>query len=167
MPNSLMIVTDMRKDSDVVKLVEKTVKKFGRVDILINNAGQGIYGTVEKINLEHYKEIMELNMFGVLRGMQAVIPQMRKHGGGMIVNVGSGVTKRYIPGISAYSSTKYALNALSFIARQELAKEKIIGLPVFAWQLACTLRFSAFWQRCYGSCIKEKESSFFLLLFRW
>jgi short-subunit dehydrogenase len=69
---------------------------------------------------------MELNVYSVLSAMQAVIPIMKKQGHGMIINVSSAVTKRYIPNMSAYSSTKYALNALSQIARQELEKDKII-----------------------------------------
>jgi short-subunit dehydrogenase len=58
--------------------------------------------------------------------MQAVIPQMRKQGGGMIINVSSRVSKMLIPGLSAYASTKYALNALSLTARQELEKDNIV-----------------------------------------
>lgn len=85
-----------------------------------------MFGPVEKINIDEYKEIMELNVYDVLRAMQLVIPIMRRQGGGMILNVSSGVTKRYIPQLSAYSSTKYALNALSFIARQELAADNIV-----------------------------------------
>jgi short-subunit dehydrogenase len=123
---TLAVVTDMRENGDIRKLVEKTLKKYGRIDILINNAGQGMQGPVEKIDVKQYKDLMGLNVYGVLEAMQAVIPVMRRQGGGMILNVSSGVTKMYIPGIAAYSSTKYALNALSLIARQELAKDKII-----------------------------------------
>jgi short-subunit dehydrogenase len=126
LPDSLAVVTDMRKPEDITNLVSKTIGKFGRIDILINNAGQGMSGLVENIDIEQYKSNMKLNVYGVLRSMQAVIPVMRKQGGGMILNVSSGVTKRYIPGIAAYSSTKYALNALSLIARQELAKDNIV-----------------------------------------
>ena len=69
---------------------------------------------------------MDVNVYGVIRAMKDVIPHLRKQGGGMILNISSALTKMYIPGISAYSSTKYALNAISLIARQELAKDKII-----------------------------------------
>jgi len=126
LPNSLAVTTDMRKPEDIINLINKAIEKFGRIDILINNAGQGMSGLVENIDMEQYKSIMELNVYGVLRAMQAVIGSMRAQGGGMILNVSSGVTKLYIPNIAAYSSTKYALNALSFIARQELAKDNII-----------------------------------------
>jgi short-subunit dehydrogenase len=126
LPNSLAIITDMKKLSDIKNMIKKTVEKYGRIDILINNAGQGMYGPVESMNIENYREIMELNVYSVVEAMQEVIPIMRKQGGGMIVNISSGLTKMYVPNISAYSSTKYALNAISLIARQELSKDKII-----------------------------------------
>ncbi|MBX4196167.1 SDR family oxidoreductase [Candidatus Pacearchaeota archaeon] len=125
-PHSLAVKTDVTKESDIHNLITITLKKFGRIDILINNAGQGIYDSVEKIDLENFKKIMDLNVYSVIKLMQAVIPQMKKQGGGMIINVGSGVTKLHIPGLGGYSATKYALNTLSFIARQELEKDNII-----------------------------------------
>lgn len=125
-PGSLAIPTDMRKPSDIRHLVERTLERCGRIDLLVNNAGQGMYGPVEGIDIEKYREIMELNVYGVLRAMQAMIPVMRKQGGGMILNISSLVSKNYFPNLGAYASTKYALNALSLTARQELAPDHII-----------------------------------------
>lgn len=124
--NSLAVVTDMRKRGNIQNMVKKTLNQYGRIDILINNAGQGMHGPMETIDFKNYKSLMDLNVYGVLKAMQLAIPIMRRQGGGMILNVSSGVTKMYIPGIAAYSSTKYALNAISLIARQELAKDKIV-----------------------------------------
>ena len=127
LPDSFAIKTDMTKEEDIRNLVRKTIDKFGRIDILINVAGQGIHGlSVEKTNIEDYRRVMELNVFSVVRLMQEVIPHMRKQGGGMIINISSMLSKMYIPNISQYSSTKYALNSISLTARQELAKDKII-----------------------------------------
>ncbi len=126
LPNSLSMTTDMRNVEDIKNLIKKTISKYGRVDILINNAGQGMLGSVEEMDIEKYKSIMELNVYGVIRAMQEAIPYMKKQGRGMIVNISSGVTKMYISNLSAYSSTKYALNAISLIARQELQKNNII-----------------------------------------
>lgn len=131
LPNSLAAVADLRKPEDVAKLINQTIEKFGRIDILINNAGQGIYGQLENIDIEQFKEVMELNLFAVVRMMQAVIPQMRKQGGGMILNVSSMVSKMFIPGLSAYAATKYALNAISLTARQELEKDHIIVSTIY------------------------------------
>ncbi len=126
LPGSFSVPTDMRKPDDIIDLVKKTIERFGRIDILINDAGQAQYGTIETVDVAGYQSIVELNVYGPLRSMQAVIPQMRKQGGGMILNVSSMVSKSYIPNLGSYASTKYALNALSLTARQELAKDKII-----------------------------------------
>jgi short-subunit dehydrogenase len=125
-PDAIAVTTDMRKPEDIKNLMDKTIAKYGRIDILINNAGQGMYGPVESIDIDAYKDIVELNVYGPLRAMEAVIPQMRKQGGGMILNVSSRVSKNYFPGLAAYASTKYALNALSLTARKELEKDNII-----------------------------------------
>ncbi len=135
--NAFAVVTDTRKAADIKNLVSRTMEKYGRVDVMINNAGRGMYGPVEKIDLENYKEIMELNVYGPLLGMQAVIPQMRKQGGGIILNISSRVSKNYFPGLAAYASTKYALNALSLTARAELEKDKIV-VSVFHPKMTAT-----------------------------
>jgi short-subunit dehydrogenase len=123
---ALAVHTDMRSPEDVQNLIAKTMEIFGRVDVLINNAGQGMYVPVENIDIDKYKGIMELNVYAPLRAMQLVIPIMRKQGGGMILNVSSRVSKNYFPNLAAYASTKYALNAISLTARAELAKDNII-----------------------------------------
>jgi short-subunit dehydrogenase len=126
LPHSFAVATDMRKEDDIMNLIDRTMEKFGRIDILINNAGQGMYGPVESIDIEKYKDIMELNVYGVIRAMEAVIPIMKRQGGGMILNISSRVSKNYFPNLAAYASTKYALNALSLTARTELEKDHII-----------------------------------------
>ncbi len=84
-----------------------------------------MFSTVEKIDLQEYKKIMELNVFAPLNLMQKVIPIMRNHGGGSIINISSQASTKYIPNIAGYASTKFALNSLSLTARQELAKDHI------------------------------------------
>lgn len=136
-PNSLAIATDMRKPEDIKRLVSETKKKFGRVDILINNAGQGMRSNVDSINLDDYRDIMELNVYSVVEAMQEVIPIMREQGGGMILNVSSRVSKNYYPGLAAYASTKYALNAISLTARAELEPDHIV-VSVFHPKMTAT-----------------------------
>jgi short-subunit dehydrogenase len=125
-PNSFAVTADMHKPEDIRGIIEKTMERFGRVDILINNAGQGLMAPVESIDIDAYKDVMDLNVFSVVRAMQAVIPIMRAQGSGMILNISSMVSKNFYPGIAAYASTKYALNALSLTARAELEKDGII-----------------------------------------
>lgn len=124
--NSYAIQADLRRPVEIKRMIKKTIDKYGKIDILINNAGQGMYGPVEDIKVSDLKKIMELNLYAVIIAIQEVIPYMKKQGKGIIINVSSGVTKGYIPGIAGYSSSKYALNAITFIARQELAKDNII-----------------------------------------
>ncbi len=124
-PGAIGIHADMLNDMDIDKMIETTLQKHGRIDILINNAGQGLYGTIESTKIEQYKTMMNLNVYAPLRAMQKVIPAMRKAGGGLILNISSMVSKNAYPMLGAYAYTKYALNALSFTARNELAGDKI------------------------------------------
>ena len=124
-PGSFAVMTDMRKEGDVENLIKKAREKFGRIDILINNAGQGLIAKIEDIKLEDYRSIVELNVFAVLRAMQEVIPIMREQKGGLILNISSMVSKNHFPELAAYASTKYALNALSYTAAEELADDNI------------------------------------------
>jgi short-subunit dehydrogenase len=125
-PRSVAIPTDMSKEEEVRDLIRSAQERCGRIDLLINNAGQGMRAPVESIDLDDYRSILELNVLAPLLAMQEVIPIMRAQGGGMILNISSMVSKNYFPGLAAYASTKYALNALSLTARQELEKDGII-----------------------------------------
>ncbi len=136
-PGSLAIPTDMNRAEDVHNLIHQVHEKFGRIDILINNAGQGLRAPVESIDLDDYRAVMELNVFAALLAMQKTIPIMRKQGGGMILNISSMVSKNYFPSLAAYASTKYALNALSLTARQELQNDNII-VSVFHPKMTAT-----------------------------
>lgn len=137
LPDAIAVTTDMRRSKYIERLVDAALEHYGRIDILVNNAGQGIYGPVETIDIGQYQSVIELNVFGPLRAMQAVIPAMRSQGGGVILNVSSLVSKNYFPNLGAYASTKYALNALSLTARTELAKYGII-VSVFHPRMTAT-----------------------------
>src|SRR5258708_23557064 len=69
LPSSFAIVTDMTDAASIKHMIDETVKKFGRIDVLINNAGQGMYGTVEKTNIQDYRQIIGLNIMGPLIAM--------------------------------------------------------------------------------------------------
>ncbi len=127
----------MHRPEDIRNLIHQVRAMFGRIDILVNNAGQGLLAPVEAIDLDDYRDIMELNVFAVLSAMQEAIPFMRKQGGGTTLNVSSMVSKNYFPALGAYASTKYALNALSLTARQELAKDNIV-VSVFHPKMTAT-----------------------------
>ena len=124
---------DMSDEAAVRKLIAEVRAKFGRIDILINNAGRGMQGPLESIDVEEYRKLLELNILGPLVAMQAAIPIMRGQGGGTIVNISSGTTLMYAPGLSGYSATKRALNGLALTARNELAKDKITVSVVYPY----------------------------------
>lgn len=129
LPAAVAISTDMRDEPAVRRMVARTHERYGRVDVLINNAGQGLHVPIEHVDLAQYRAVFELNVVGVIAAMQAVIPLMREQGGGVIVNVSSGTSKMTLPGVGPYASTKYALNAVTLTARQELAADNIrVGL---------------------------------------
>ncbi len=125
-PGSSFFAADMRDAAARARLVQEARLRLGRIDLLVNNAGQGIYGPIEKVDLAAYRSVMELNLFAVVDLMQRVIPLMRADGGGRILNVSSMVSKNYYPNLGAYASTKYALNAVSLTARRELEKDGIV-----------------------------------------
>jgi short-subunit dehydrogenase len=128
-PGALAVPTDMRDPAAVRQMIAQVQQHYGRIDILINNAGQGMHVPVAEADLDAYRAVFELNVVSVLNAMQAVVPIMRAQGGGVIVNISSGLSKRIIPGVGPYASTKYALNALTLTARMELAPENIrVGL---------------------------------------
>ena len=94
-------------------LVNRAVAEFGRVDVLVNNAGQGLHLPVIDVDLDDVRAVLELNVLAPLALMQAVVPVMRAGGGGAIVNISSGSTRRVLPGVGPYAATKAALNTLT------------------------------------------------------
>lgn len=126
LPGSFPYTADMRDLTAVSKMIAAVQEHYGRIDVLINNAGRGMHGTrVEEIPIDAFRELIDLNIMGPLVAMQAVIPIMRSQGAGVIVNISSGLSKMHIPGVGPYASTKYMLNCLSLTARDELAADNI------------------------------------------
>lgn len=135
LPEALAVPTDMRDEAAVRHMVAQTQEHYQRIDVLINNAGQGLSVPIEKVNIDAYRSVFELNVVSVIAATQAVIPIMRAQGGGVIINISSGTSKippeRYgtTNPVGLYASTKYALNAITLIGRQELAADNIsLGL---------------------------------------
>ena len=131
--DSLAVRADLRQAGDIRALVERTIERYGRVDGLVNNAGQDFNSAVEEIDPGDYRSILELNLVGALTAMQAVIPHMRRQGSGAIVNVSSGTTKMILTGSAGYSSSKAALNHLSLVAREELAPDGITVSVIYPY----------------------------------
>jgi len=126
LPGSFVITADMTKETEIKEMVKKTKDHFGRIDILINNAGQGYDASVEKTRIQAFRQLFDLDVIGPLIAMQEVIPIMREQKGGQILNVSSGTALMYLPNMGAYASLKRALAHLSLTAREELKKDNII-----------------------------------------
>jgi NAD(P)-dependent dehydrogenase (short-subunit alcohol dehydrogenase family) len=112
---------DLRDMAEISTVVERTIKKFGRIDVLVNNAGYGVTGAVEEANDAEIANVYETNVFGLLRVTRAVLPHMRKQHSGHIVNLSSIGGLTGMPGWGIYNSTKFAVEGLSEALAAELA----------------------------------------------
>ena len=119
--NVLPVIMDVTKKEEVAAAVDAGIRKFGRIDVLINNAGFGMSGAFEEVSDEELRTLMETNFFGVTNVTRAVLPTMRKQGGGMILTVSSQAGAMGFLGSSAYCSSKYAVVGLSEALSMELA----------------------------------------------
>lgn len=121
LPNSLAVPTDVTKASDVERLIARTRETFGSLDVVVNNAGQGLHVPLEQLVADDLRAVFDLNVVAPLVVMQAALPMLRAGGGGAIVNVSSATSLRAFPGLGGYAATKAALNVLSQIGRIEWA----------------------------------------------
>lgn len=128
---ALAVPTDVTQEAVVRHLVARTIDTYGRIDIIINNAGLGAAGAIADYPADAYRRLIDLNLFGPFYGMQAVVPYMREQGGGIIINVSSSATKQRYPLVGAYTSTKHALNSLSEAERLELAQDNIRVITMY------------------------------------
>ena len=122
---SIALRADVSRPEEIRASVARTIEHFGRLDILVNNAGVGMYAAVADMQPEQFERLVATNWLGPVHAIQAVVPQMRKQGGGTIVNISSVAGKVAIPWMGAYCSTKFALNALSSSLRMELRPDHI------------------------------------------
>lgn len=114
------IVMDISREDDIVAAARRISAEAGGVDVLVNNAGFGLYGAVEDIPLEEARYQFEVNLFGVARLTQLVLPEMRERREGKIVNISSMGGKIYTPLGAWYHATKHALEGWSDCLRLEL-----------------------------------------------
>ncbi len=119
--DTLAVPCDVRQREQVDALVEAAIASFGRIDVLVNNAGYGLYGRIEDTPEAAFRDVLETNVLGVHHAIRAVLPHMRCQGWGHIVNVGSVVGKRSWPYHGAYAASKFALTGLTQALRGELA----------------------------------------------
>ena len=111
---------DVDSEESVNRAIKTVSEKTGRIDVLVNNAGYGMWGTVEDVSIDEFKEQFETNFFSIIRLIQKVAPIMRKQNSGNIVNISSVAGRIGFPVSPAYISSKFALEGLSESLRFEL-----------------------------------------------
>ena len=123
--NVLPIASDVRDPADAQRIVDETVARFGGVDVLVNNAGVGRFAPVADMSVETWQQVIDTNLSGVFYCTHAVLPEMRRRGGGYIVNISSLAGKNSFTGGAAYCASKAGLNAFSEALMQEVRYDNI------------------------------------------
>jgi len=113
------LLMDINRNPSVERGVRQLLKREGRIDILLNNAGFVMAGFWEDLSDEDIRDQFETNVFGLLRVTRAVLPSMRKQGSGKILNIGSVAAFAALPGLGPYSATKSAVNSITEALRME------------------------------------------------
>lgn len=124
---ALKLSLDVTQSESIQQVVEQTLRQFGRIDVLVNNAGYAIQGALEEISTEQLHRLFDVNVYGVQRMIQSVVPVMRAQEAGRVINISSIAGKLVTPVNGAYSASKFALEAISDALRLEL---KSFGIQV-------------------------------------
>ena len=119
---AIALAMDITKEADVVRVVQTITEKSGGVDVLVNNAGFGSYGAMEDTTIDDARYQFEVNLFGLARLTQLVLPYMREKKAGTIINISSVGGKIYTPLGAWYHATKHALEGWSDCLRLEVAQ---------------------------------------------
>ena len=118
-------VCDVRNYEQVKSVVAEAAKEFGGLDILINNAGIGIFASVESMSVDDFRAVLETNVFGVFYCCHEAIPLMKQRGGGYIINISSLAGANPHPQMAAYNASKFGLNGFSEALMQEVRHDGI------------------------------------------
>src|SRR5439155_3221484 len=116
---------DVRRYDEVRRAVEATAARFGGLDILINNAGVGIFAGVASMTPAQWSEVIDTNLTGVFNATHAALPEMQRRGGGFIINISSLAGKNPFADAAAYCASKAGLNAFSEALMQEVRYDNI------------------------------------------
>ncbi|QTE01340.1 oxidoreductase [Streptomyces cyanogenus] len=140
---------DVTDDSRIAAVVADAVRRYGRIDVLVNNAGRGQVGAVEETTDRELRDLMDVHFFGPTALVRAVLPHMRRQKSGAIVQMSSYGGQLSVAGFGAYSATKFALEGLSEALAQEVAP---LGIKVLI------VEPGAFRTRFFGDALHESVS---------
>jgi NADP-dependent 3-hydroxy acid dehydrogenase YdfG len=118
--NAIAMTTDVTDREQVQKLVDAAVDAYGRIDVMINNAGLMPQSLLERLKVDEWDRMIDVNIKGVLYGIAAALPHMQQQKAGHIINVSSVAGHKVGPGFAVYAATKHAVRALSEGLRQEV-----------------------------------------------
>lgn len=126
----LTVALDVSDPEQIRTAVDAAVDRFGRIDVLVNNAGRGLLGAIEEVSDEEVRAVFDVNVFGLLAVTRAVLPQLRAQRSGLVINLSSVGGFVVWPGWGAYSATKFAVEAFSEAMTHELAPLGIRAIAV-------------------------------------
>jgi len=124
-PAVLPIQADVRRHADMEQAIGRAAAQFGGLDVLVNNAGVGLFRAVADMSIDEWHTIIDTNLSGVFYSCRAALPHLRARGGGWIINISSLASKHPFPDAAAYCASKAALNAFSEALMQEVRHDGI------------------------------------------
>ncbi|MDJ1482885.1 SDR family oxidoreductase [Cytophagaceae bacterium YF14B1] len=130
LPNIEVVEIDITSDSSVQQAFEKVLAKYGKIDVLVNNAAVSGFGLLEGYSLDQIRQMFEVNMYGVIRTYQAVLPSMRKEKNGLIINITSGASGHTLPFMVPYLASKFVVESITEGAQDELAAYGIENVSI-------------------------------------
>ena len=117
---AIAVTTDVTKADEVKRLVDTAVERYGRIDVLLNNAGLMPLAPFESLKVDEWEQMIDVNIKGVLYGIAAALPHMSRQKSGHVINVSSVYGHIVVPGAGVYCATKHAVRAISEGFRQEV-----------------------------------------------
>ncbi|WP_343691592.1 SDR family oxidoreductase [Chitinophaga sp.] len=129
-PNITVVEIDITDDQSVKAAFDEVVEKFGRVDVLVNNAAVSGFGLLEAYTIDQIRRMFEVNVYGVVRTYQAVLPVMRRQKSGLIINVTSGASGHTLPFMVPYLASKFVVESITEGAQDELADYGIENVSI-------------------------------------
>lgn len=140
---ALAVMTDVTDVQQVQRLVDQTIDHFGRVDVMINNAGLMALAPLSKCQLDEWNRMIDINIKGVLNGIAAVLPAMQAQKSGQIINISSVAGLRVPNGGAVYSATKFAVKAISEGLRMEVAQYGIRVTTLYPGAIDSELKYGS------------------------
>jgi len=129
-PNMHVIEIDVTDDQSVTNAFAETLEKFGKIDVLVNNAAVSGFGLLEAYSLDKIRQMFEVNFYGVIRTYQAVLPSMREQKSGLIINISSGASAHTSPFMVPYFASKFGVESITEGLQDELKQFNIENVSI-------------------------------------